>query len=148
MKKQKNTYFNKIEEEYKLKQQEEKAKIKSEPNKWKRFWKWVLFWILFPWKWIFVNIRDWRTLVIFIIVFLLVSSEVWVPYLIGFICWNNETLRISMFSVGSAGFLFWNVVPCTPFLTICIGLTIAIKGIFNKIREVKKDGKENTNMEN
>ena len=134
--------FKEIESRFKSKQAAEKEKIKAEPNKFKRFWKWIWHWIIFPFKWIFINIRDWRTALIFVIVFLLVSSEVWIPYLIGFIGWNNEPLRITMFSVGSACWLFW-AGPGTPFLVICIGLTIAIKGVFNKIKERKKRKNEN-----
>ena len=77
----KDNYFNKIEEQYKSKQNEWKSHIKSEPKKIKRFWKWIFYWTVFPFVWIWVNIRDWRTALIFVIVFLLVSSEVWVPYL-------------------------------------------------------------------
>lgn len=54
--------------------------------------------------------------------------------LIGVIFWANEPLKISMFSIGSACWLFW-LGPGTPFMVICIGLTIAIKGLFNKIKE-------------
>ena len=133
----KDNYFSKIEEQYKTKQIEWKSRIKSEPKKSKRFWKWIFYWTVFPFVWIWVNIRDWRTALIFVIVFLLVSSEVWVPYLIGIIAFQNEPLRITMFSVGSACWLFW-LGPGTPFLVICIALTIGIKGLFNKIKVKKK----------
>ena len=110
-----------------------KAKIKSEPNRLKRFFKWVLYLIVFPFKWLWYNIRDWRTAVIFIITVVVVSSEVWVPYLLGFIFYANEALRITMFSVGSACWLFW-LGPGTPFIIICIGITIGVKEIFNRIK--------------
>ena len=132
--------FNEIEDKFKQDQQAWKDRIKAEPNKFKRFWKWVWYLIAFPFVWIWVNIRDWRTALIFVIVFLLVSSEVWVPYLIGAIFWNNEPLRISMFSVGSACWLFW-LGPGTPFLVICIGITIGVKGIFNKIKDHRNKNK-------
>ena len=136
MKKEKNKegYLKKLEEQYKKKQFEWKTHIRLESNKFKRFWKWVWYLIAFPFVWLFYNIRDWRTAIIFVIVFLIVSSEVWIPYLIGVIFWANEPLRISMFSIGSACWLFW-LGPGTPFMVICIGLTIAIKGLFNKIKE-------------
>lgn len=133
--------FSEIENKFKQDQLVWKTHIRLESNKFKRFWKWVWFFIAFPWKWIWVNIRDWRTAIIFAIVFLVVSSEVWIPYTIGFIGWNNEPLRISMFSVGSACWLFW-AGPGTPFLVICIGLTIAIKSLFNKIKDKKNAKKE------
>lgn len=136
MKKEKNKegYLKKLEEQYKKKQLEWKTHIRLESNKFKRFWKWVWYLIAFPFVWLFYNIRDWRTAIVFVIVFLIVSSEVWIPYLIGAIFWANEPLRITMFSVGSACWLFW-LGPGTPFMVICIGLTIAIKGLFNKIKE-------------
>lgn len=137
-KKHKHSKISEIEEKYKKSQEEWKAKIKAEPKKSKRFWKWVWYFFAFPWVWIWTNIRDWRTIVIFVIVFLLVSIEVWGAYLVGLIFWNNEAVRIAAFSVGSAGLVFWNVVPCTPFLLICIFLTITIKGILNKIEDSRK----------
>lgn len=127
-----------IQQEYELKQKEEKAKIAAEPNRFKRFLKICKYWLLFPFKWIWVNIRDWRTAVIFAIVFLAVSSEVWVPYLIGLITWGTDVSKW-MFGVASTCWLFW-LGPGTPFMVICISLTIAIKGLFNKIKE-KNNGR-------
>ena len=133
--------FKQLEVEFKEKQSLEKQKIKAIPNKAKRMLYWALYLCVFPFKWLWVNIRDYRTAIIFVIVFIVVSSEVWVPYLIGVICWANEPVRISMFSVGSACWLFW-LGPGTPFLVICIGLTILVKGLFNKIKNRKlKDSK-------
>lgn len=122
-----------IQAEYEAKQKEEKAKIKAEPNRFRRFWKWVAYIALFPFKWLWVNIRDWRTALIFGITFLVLSSEVWVPYLIGLITLGTE-LSAWMFGAASACWLFW-LGPGTPFLPLCIGITIGVKGIFNKISE-------------
>lgn len=122
-----------LEKQFAEAQKEQKNKIREEPNKWKRFWKWIWYLIVFPWKWIWINIRDWRTAVIFIIVLLVVSSEVWIPYIIWFITKNGWWLGI-----GSACWLFW-LGPGTPFLVICIGLTILIKGLFNKIKARKEN---------
>ena len=122
-----------ILEKYKQLQNERKEKIKQEQSKPKRLLKWLWYFISFPFVWIFYNIRDWRTALIFIIVFLVVSSEVWLPYLLGIIFYSNETFRITMFSVASACWLFW-LGPGTPFLVIVISLTIAIKTLFNKIK--------------
>lgn len=122
-----------LNKDFEEKKKASKEKIKQEPNKFKRFWKWVLYLIVFPFKWLWYNIRDWRTAVIFIITVVVVSSEVWVPYLLGFIFYANEALRITMFSVGSACWLFW-LGPGTPFIIICIGITIGVKEIFNRIK--------------
>ncbi len=124
---------NEIIQKYENLAKTRKEKVRSEPKKSKRFWKWIWYWLTFPFVWIFYNIRDWRTFIIFAIVFIVISSEVWVPYLIGVICWANEPLRISMFSVGSACWLFW-LGPGTPFMVICITLTIGVKALFNKIK--------------
>lgn len=123
--------FKELEDSYKAQQLQWKTSIRLETNKWKRFWKWVWFIIAYPFVWLWVNIRDWHTALIFTLVVVIVSCEVWVPYLIGAIMWNNEPVRISMFSVGSACWIFW-LGPGTPFLPLCIGITIGIKALFNK----------------
>ena len=132
--------FKEVEEKFKNSQNEWKTRIRQDPSKAKRFWKWVWYLCAFPFLWLWVNIRDWRTALIFILVALVVSSEVWVPYLIVVICWSNEPVRISMLSVGSACWLFW-IGPGTPFLVICIGITIGVKALFNKIKYRRKIAK-------
>lgn len=127
--KKKISKFKEVEQKYKESQDEWKAKIRLEPNKFKRFWKWVWFYTAFPWKWLWVNIRDWRTAVIFIIVVLVVGSEVWVPLVLGWI-FNNAWLL----GIAATCELFW-LGPGTPFIVICIVITIAIKGVFNKLKE-------------
>lgn len=122
----------KVEEEYAKKMKMRKLSIRLEASNGKRFWKWVWFYITYPFVWLFYNIRDWRTFLIFAICFIVISCEVWIPYLIGVICWANEPLRITMFSVGSACWIFW-LGPGTPFIPIVIGATIGVKALFNKI---------------
>lgn len=129
-----NTYLKKLEENYNNQANRRKEAIKSEPDKIKRFFKRIWFWISFPFVWIFYNIRDWRTAIIFSLVFVILSCEVWCPYLIGFICWENESLRHTMFGIGSACWLFW-AGPGTPFLVICITITIGIKALFDKFHK-------------
>lgn len=125
-----------LEKEYKHKQLIWKTSIRFKPTKWKRFWGWVWYLIAFPWVWIYTNIRDWHTALIFVIVCAIVSCEVWIPYLIALICWYNEPLRNTMLGVGSGCWLFW-AGPGTPFLLICIFITIGIKALFNKIKDRK-----------
>jgi len=135
-KQHKHSYLDDIKAKYELHQLKAKTKIRMKPKRIQRLLGWIWFWISFPFIWIWNNIRDWRTAVIFVIVFLAVSSEVWVPYLIAFIGWNNEPLRISMLSAGSACWLFW-LGPGTPFLVIVISLTIAVKGLFDRLHQRK-----------
>ena len=117
------------QEEYELKQRLIKEQIKSEP---KHFWKLMWFYFKKPFVWLKDNIKDWKTAIIFIIVFLVVSCEVWVPYLLGFITWGTDFSKWC-FGIASACWIFW-LGPFTPFLPICIVLTILIKSLFNKIR--------------
>ena len=126
---------NKILQDYNKKQLAWKTKIRVETNKWKRFWKWIWYFIAFPWVWVFYNIRDWRTAVIFVIVFITLSSEVWVPYLLGLILNNNWLI-----GVGTACWLFW-LGPGTPFMVICIIVTIGVKTLWNKITGKKVNSK-------
>ena len=137
-KQKRQTKFSQLEKDFKKQQLAWKVHIRLEPNKWKRFWLWVWYFISFPVKWIWLNIRDWRTAIIFVIVFLVISCEVWIPYLIGFITWGTSFSKI-MLGVGSTCWLFW-LAPGTPFLVICIGVTIGVKELFNKIEE-KKNGR-------
>lgn len=124
--------FKEIEKQFNEKQAIAKKQIKDEPKRLKRFFKWIAYWFVFPWKWLFVNIRDFRTFIIFGIVFLVISCEVWVPYIIYFI-----TKDIWWVGIGTACWTFW-ALPGTPFLVICITLTIIIKGLFNKLVRKKE----------
>ena len=117
------------QEEYEFQQRLIKEKIKSEP---KHFWKLMWFYFKKPFVWLKDNIKDWRTFLIFGIVCAVVSCEVWLPYLMGFITWGTDFSKWC-FGIASACWLFW-LGPGTPFLPICIGLTILIKSLFNKIR--------------
>lgn len=129
--------FDELDKSYKEKQKIWKISIRLDTNKVRRFFKWIVFYAIYPFTWLWVNIRDFKTFIIFAIVFLVVSSEVWIPYLLGAVFWNDTTFRITMFSVGSACWLFW-LGPFTPFLPLCIGITIGIKALLNKIKLSKK----------
>ena len=119
-----------IETEYKETQEKHKAKVKEEKRPFVRFFKWVWFWVSYPFIWIFYNIRDWHTAVIFVIVVLVVGSEVWVPYLLGFITRGTDFSKW-MLGVGSACWVF-RLGPFTPFMPLCIVITIGIKTGINK----------------
>ena len=137
-KEKKPNRFSQLNEKYKQDQKAARDKIRLEPSGWKRFWKWVWYLITFPFKWLWLNIRDWRTALIFLIVVLVVGSEVWVPYLLGLITWGTDFSKW-MIGIGSTCWLVW-LGPGTPFLVICIGITIGVKELFNKIEE-RRNGK-------
>lgn len=121
------------QKEYERKEKIKKDKIKLEPNKWKRFWKYVFYYTMKPLYWLKDNITDWRTAIIFVISMVLVSSSVWAFYLGALICgWTTDTAKW-LISIGSVVWLWW-LGGASPFLLICITITIFIKGIFDKIR--------------
>lgn len=53
------------------------------------------------------------------------------PYLIGFII---PSARAYLWSIGSACWIFW-LGPGTPFLPLCMAITVGIKALFNRIRK-------------
>lgn len=126
-----NNAFKDLQKKYEDKQKTWKMRIRLKPKKSQRFWGWVWYLVAFPFVWLFYNIRDWRTLVIFVIVVLVVGIEVWLPILLGFITWGTTFSKV-MFGVAGTCELFW-LGPGTPFIIICTGITIAVKGAFNKI---------------
>lgn len=79
------------------------------------------------------ELKDWKTLVLYIIVNIILSCEVWVPYLLWLITGNSWWAGI-----GSACWLFW-LGPGTPFTLIAMTLTIAIKKLYLKFKRRKHD---------
>ena len=110
------------------------AKIKEEPNKWKRFWKYIWFALTFVWVWCWRELRDWRTFIVFVLTVLVIGSEVWISALLGIILHNSYLLGIA-----GTCWAFW-LLPGTPFIPLCIIITTSIKALINK-----KKNKENNN---
>ena len=77
--------------------------------------------------------RDWKTIVLFIIVMAAVYSPVWVCYLL-FILFGFKWAFITASSV----LAFW-AGPFTPFFPLCIAITLGIKKLFSR---KKKDCSE------
>lgn len=90
-------------------------------------------------KWLWQQLKDWRNLVIFVIVFIVLSCEVWVPYLVYFITGSKWWLAI-----GSACWAFW-LGPFTPFLPLCIVITLGIRKLIDKVHNWRhKNDSEHT----
>ena len=87
-------------------------------------------------RWILEQLKDKTNILIFIIVFLVLSSEVWIPYLLAIITGNKW-----WWGIGSACWAFW-LAPFTPFLPLCLAITFGVRKIVDKIRDKhnKKDG--------
>ena len=80
-------------------------------------------------KKLFAQLKDTTNIIIFIIVFLVVSSEVWLMYLLYFITGDAWFLGI-----GSACWAFW-LAPFTPFIPLCFAITFAIRKIYDKFKK-------------
>ncbi len=76
-------------------------------------------------------LKDKVNIVIFIITFLILSSEVWVMYLMYFI-----TGDLWFLGIGSACWAFW-LAPFTPFLPLCLAITFFVRKIYDKIKAKK-----------
>lgn len=77
------------------------------------------------------QLKDKTNIVIFCICYVVLSSEVWVPYLIYFITGSKWWLGI-----GSACWAFW-LAPFTPFIPLCIACTFGARKIYDKVK-IKK----------
>lgn len=119
---------------YKESQEKRKEEIRREPKKSKRFWKWCWYFVSFPFRWIWANLHDWRTMVVFAIVFAIYSGSVWGFYLAAFLVgWTSE-LGLWLQGIGSAVWIWW-LGPLSPFTELVIITTIGIKALFDKIKE-------------
>ena len=77
-------------------------------------------------KWVWSECKDWRTLILFGIICLIIGSPVWVCYLIGFIFHWNWAIVFA-----SVAWAFW-LLPGTPFIPLCISLTLILKRVYEK----------------
>lgn len=93
-------------------------------------------------KKIWEELKDVKTLIIFLIVVVIVDAGVWLPLLIGLI-----TKDAYWFGIAGVVELFW-LAPATPFIPICIGITFAIKKIIFRKKEKEKNGYISNNQEN
>lgn len=129
--------IDRLESEFEIAQQLERSLIKSEPKRSKRLLKWVLHLLVFPFKWIWINVRDIKTFIIFGCVCAIIGIEVWLPLLLAFISWGSDFSKWCL-GIASTCEIFW-LLPATPFIPLCIVITIAIKSIFNKIKNKKSN---------
>ena len=86
-------------------------------------------------KRILKQLLNWKTILLFLIVMAVIGCEVWVPYLIYFITGSEWWLGI-----GSACWLFW-LGPGTPFLELCIAITLWIRGLM--IKRIRRRNRNN-----
>ena len=89
----------------------------------KKIWEWIKN----EFRKIKKELTDKITVIIFIIVFLILSSEVWLLYLLGFLI-----SKPALIGIASACWVFW-LSPATPFFPLCFFLTFLIRKIVGKI---------------
>lgn len=100
------------------------------------FFKWLKKKLVATFKWTWKQLKDKTNLIIYIIVNIVVSSEVWVPYLLAVITGNKW-----WWGIGSACWAFW-IGPFTPFSAICIGITVGVRKVYDKFKKQRKKKKE------
>ena len=83
-------------------------------------------------KYIWSELKDWHTLLLFGIVCAIIGVEVWLPLLLGLITDNKWLL-----GVAATCEAFW-LAPFTPFLPLCIMITLAIKKPIEERRRKRK----------
>lgn len=132
-----NSYLKKLEQQYNDLANKRKLKIRLDPNRFRRFWKWVWYFISFPFVWLFFNIRDWRSLICVIISFLLWSSSVWAFYLAALLCgWTTDAAKW-LIGIGSAVWLWWLSPMGSPFILLVTVTSIGLKSLFNIFKKRK-----------
>ena len=124
--------------EYQASMAAEKAKVKKEPNRFRRLLKWAWLGIRWPFKWLWMAAHDWRIIAIFAFWFALVSGSVWVWYVLAF-AFNGTAFSAWCLGIGSAVWGFW-LMPFTPFTLLCISLTIGTKAVLDRVRARKGRG--------
>lgn len=83
-------------------------------------------------KGLFAQLKDRTNIIIFSIVFLVLSSEIWVPILLGTITQNAWWYGIAATCWG-----FW-LAPFTPFFPLCIAVTFGVRKVVDAIRKRKR----------
>ncbi len=88
-------------------------------------------------KWLWDQLKDWRTLIIFAIVLLIMYFPAYGFYILSLVFKNKWLAGAATIYVA-----FW-AGPFTPFFPLCIAITLGIKKIFLKLKEKKKTKKNN-----
>ena len=82
-------------------------------------------------KWIWTQLKDWHNLVILWVVFLVMTSPIWVCGILGLI--NNSAVLLGI----AGGYLAFWLGPATPFWPLCIAITLLIRKVIEKINNKK-----------
>lgn len=80
-------------------------------------------------KALFRQLKDKTNIIIFIIVFLVLSCEVWVPIILGIVTQNAW-----WYGIAATCWAFW-LAPFTPFLPLCVALTFAVRKAYDALKK-------------
>lgn len=137
MKEKKQSKLKQLEEQYNDLANKRKDKIRTTSNKFKRFWKWVWYFISFPFVWLFFNIRDWRSFVCVLVSFLLWSASVWVFFVLAIITGWQTDIGKWFYGIGLGVWAWWLSPLGSPFILLVTLTSIGIKSLFNIISRKK-----------
>lgn len=93
-------------------------------------------------KALFKQLKDRTNIIIFIIVFLVLSCEVWVPVILGIVTGNGW-----WYGIAATCWAFW-LAPFTPFLPLCIALTFAVRKVIDAIKRRRHKTADNQKIDN
>lgn len=115
-----------------------KWELEQNHPKGRRFFPWLYMVLVLPWVLIWRWLRhDWHLFIVFGIWCAVVSCEVWFPYLMGFITWGTAKSKW-WFGIGSAFWIWWLSPGGSPFLLICLCLTVATEAAWKGIKALRK----------
>lgn len=112
-----------------------KAFIKSKYTGFKRIIHLLWFNFIYVWKWLFTQFRDWHFIITFFIVMAVVGIEVWLPLVLGLI-FKGTPFGAKCLYVSGICEAFW-LAPLTPFIPLCIVITMSIQEIKIKAKRKK-----------
>ncbi len=93
-------------------------------------------------KWVWAECKDWHTLALLGVVCVVLSSPIWVCYILGFIFgWEWA------FIVATAVWAFW-WLPGAPFFALAVSITLGIKKIYEKKQEKEDKASEEEKQKN
>ena len=77
-------------------------------------------------RWLASSLKDWRNWVIFLLVYVALTSPTWMGWLLYFITMDPWHLTYSI-----AYMAFW-ALPFTPLLPLCIAISLCIRKVFHR----------------
>lgn len=104
----------------------------------KKLKAWLKWFFIYPLKWMWVNFRDWRIVAIFSVWCAVLSSEVWVSYLMALMTLGTSASAWWL-GIANACWAWWLIPdPLSQFMFYVIFLTIGTKAVLDRIAGKRK----------